>query len=107
MRPEELRYLRIKEGKEGDELWSIYQKSKGGDKGSKTDQRRLYPLFVKDMDGKPINWKLQNRIKINESLPPLGREGMGGLALGTYLKRQKVWQSLKKEAEKVEEVLVP
>ena len=83
LRPEELRYLRIKEGKEGDELWSIYQKSKGGDKGSKTDQRRLYPLFVKDMDGKPINWKLQNRIKINESLPPLGREGMGGLALGS------------------------
>ena len=32
---------------------------------------------------------------------------MGGLALGTYLKRQKVWQSLKKEAENVGEVLVP
>ena len=62
---------------------------------------------MKDIDGKPINWKLQNRIKINESLPPLGREGMGGLALGTYLKRQKVWQSLKKEAENVGEVLVP
>ena len=103
LRPEELRYLRVKDK----ELWSIYQKSKGGTKGAKTDPRRLHPLFLVDSEGKTIDWKLQSRIKAGESLPPLGQEGKGGEALRTHLRRKLVWQSLKKEAEHIGEVLVP
>ena len=54
LRPEELRNLRIKDGVEGKELWSIYQKSKGGRKGSKTEPRRLHPLLI-EQDGEPID----------------------------------------------------
>ena len=103
LRPEELRYLRVKDK----ELWSIYQKSKGGTKGAKTEPRRLHPLFLVDSEGKTIDWKLQSRIKAGESLPPLGQEGKGGEALRTHLRRKLVWQSLKKEAEHIGEVLVP
>ena len=78
LRPEELRHLRIMEGTAGKELWSIYRKSKGGNKGERTEPRRLNPLFVKDIDGKPINWKLQQRLEIGEKLPPLGQEGAAG-----------------------------
>jgi len=106
LRPEELRNLRIKDGVEGKELWSIYQKSKGGKKGAKTEPRRLHPLLIKQ-DGKPIDWKLQERLAIGESLPPLGAEGKGGEALRTHLRRRTAWQSLQKEAENINEVLVP
>ena len=58
-------------------------------------------------DGNPINWKLQKRLSIGESLPPLGAEGKGGEALRTHLRRRTAWQSLKKEAENINEVLVP
>ena len=106
LRPEELKNLRIKDGVEGKELWSIYQKSKGGRKGSKTEYRRLHPLLI-EQDGNPIDWKLQKQLEIGESLPPLGAEGKSGEALRTHLKRRTVWQSLRKEAENINEVLVP
>ena len=35
LRPEELRHLTIKKGIEGKELWTTYQKSKGGKNGNK------------------------------------------------------------------------
>ncbi len=73
--PQELRYLRIKDGAEGKELWTIYQKSMGGTKGDKRKPRRLYPLLVENMDGNTINWKLKQRLEIGESLPPLGQKG--------------------------------
>ena len=53
LRPEELRYLRIKGGVNGAEFWAIYQKSIGGTKGAKTQPRRLHPLLVRDADGLP------------------------------------------------------
>ena len=106
LRPEELRNLRIKDGVEGKELWSIYQKSKGGTKGAKTEPRRLHPLLIQQ-DGEPVDWKLQERLAIGESLPPLGAEGKGGEALRTHLRRRTAWQSLQKEAENINEVLVP
>ena len=37
LRPEELRWLRVKDGVDGPELWSMYRKSKGGNKGERTD----------------------------------------------------------------------
>ncbi len=61
-RPEELRHLRIKDGAEGNELWTIYQQSMGGTKVDKTKPRRLHSLFVEDMDGNKIDRKLQQRL---------------------------------------------
>ena len=107
LRPEELRYLRIKDGAEGKELWTIYQKSMGGTKGDKTKPRRLHPLLIEDMDGNTIDWKLQQRLEIGEALPPLGQKGKGGEALRTHLRRRKVWNVLCKEPEMIGEVLVP
>ena len=106
LRPEELRNLRIKDGVEGKELWSIYEKSKGGKQGAKTEPRRLHPLLIKQ-DGKPIDWKLQKRLEFGESLPPLGSKGKGGEAIGKHLLKLTLWKSLRKEAENINEVLVP
>jgi len=107
LRPEELRHLRIKDCAEGKELWTIYQKSMGGQKGEKTKPRRLHPLLIVDVDKNTIDWKLQQRLEIGESLPPLGQKGKGGEALRTHLRRKKVWNVLCKEAEMIGEVLVP
>ena len=109
LRPEELRHLKIKEGPNGKELWTIYQKSKGGKRGDKTEPRKLHPLLVRDEKGNPIDWKLQQRIEIGETIPSLGgeKDGKGGEALRTYLRRRAVWKSLQKEAENVGEILVP
>ena len=108
LRPEELRHLTIKNGIEGKELWTTYQKSKGGKKGNKTAPRKLHALFVKDLDGNPIDWNLQKRFSIGERLPPLGQEGKGGEALGTFLKRRKYWKQLKEVVNTTKkEVLKP
>ena len=108
LRPEELRHLTIKKGIEGKELWTTYQKSKGGKKGNRTEPRKLHALFVKDLDGKPIDWNLQKRFSIGEQLPPLGQEGKGGEALGTFLKRRKYWKQLKEVVNTTKkEVLKP
>ncbi|KZR64538.1 Phage integrase family protein [Prochlorococcus sp. MIT 1303] len=98
LRPEELRWLRIKKGAKGSELWTIYQKSMGGRKGDKTEPRRLLPLLVRNLDGSSIDWKLQARLEIGEELPPLQSDGDGAQALNNYLRRREVWSSLKTEA---------
>ena len=107
LRPEELRYLRIIDGAEGKELWSIYKKSMGGLRGDKTKPRRLEALLVRDADGKEIDWKLQERIEIGEQLPPLGAEGQGGLALRTHIRRRKIYQQIKADALKIGQEAVP
>ena len=107
LRPEELRHLRIKDGASGAELWTIYQKSMGGTKGAKTEPRRLHPLLLRDADGSTIDWKLQGRLQVGEKLPPLNREGDGGQALNQYLRRRKVWMTLRDEAEHQGEQLTP
>ena len=43
LRPEELRFLVIKDGVRGKELWTTYEKSMGGTKGQKTEPRKLAP----------------------------------------------------------------
>jgi len=108
LRPEELRYLRIKDGSIGPELWTIYRKSKGGKKGERTDPRRLNALLVKDSDGTSLDWNLQGRLQIGEQLPPLNSDGAGGQALGTYLRRQKAsWGEMRKAARRDGEQLTP
>ena len=107
LRPEELRHLRIKDGANGKELWTIYQKSMGGTKGAKTEPRRLHPLLVRDADGSAIDWNLQARLQVGEALPPLNRDGDGGQAINQYLRRRKVWMSLRDEAEHLGEQLTP
>ena len=107
LRPEELRYLVIKEGIEGKELWCTYRKSMGGLKGAKTKPRRLHPLLVLDSDGNAIDWKLQSRVEIGETMPALGKKGKGSEALGTYLRRTAIWKVLKEEALQVDEELTP
>ena len=107
LRPEELRHLRIMEGTAGKELWSIYRKSKGGNKGERTEPRRLNPLFVKDIDGKPINWKLQQRLEIGEKLPPLGQEGAAGMEILTHIKRMSIYKQIKDEALLIGQHAVP
>ena len=88
LRPKELRYLRILDGNNGKELWSIYEKSMGGIRGDKTKPRELAALLIKDADGNPIDWKIQERIEIGEQLPPLGSDSQGGLELLTHIKRR-------------------
>ena len=96
LRPEDLRHLHTRN--KGKELWSGYEKSKGGRKGETTEARRLYPLLVCDGD-ENIEWNLLARFQIKEPLPPLGQAGKAGESVGTYLRRKKIWKQLQQEAE--------
>ena len=107
LRPEDLREVYTK--KNGEEIWTDYRKSKGGRKGEKTEPRKLMPIWVLETDGTPAEWNytLKARVAAVESLPPLGKDGRAGGAIGTYLKRQRIWQRLKAEAKQEREVLTP
>jgi integrase len=100
LRPEELRYLKVRQG----QLWCLYQK-KGG--GGQTDPRPLYPLPARDLDGTAVEWNLPLRLQAGEALPPLGQPGHAGEALITFLRRVPVWRSLREEVAGNGEVLVP
>jgi integrase len=100
LRPEELRYLKVRQG----QLWCLYQK-KGG--GGQTEPRPLYPLPVRDLDGTPVEWNLQLRLQAGESLPPLGQPGHAGEALITFLRRVPAWRALRDEVDAMGETLVP
>jgi hypothetical protein len=104
LRPEDLRYLVTRN--EGTELWSNYEKSKGGIAGEFTESRVLHPLLVHDVDG-PKKWRLRDRVHSREPLPPLGDAGHAGEAIGTYLRRQPVWKSLREEVALEGQKLVP
>ena len=71
------------------------------------EPRRLHPLLLRDSDGSAIYWNLQGRLQVGEALPPLNREGDGGQALNQYLRRRKVWMTLRDEAEHQGEQLTP
>jgi integrase len=104
LRPEELRYLVLKPGANGSQLWCTYQK-KGG--GGQTRPRQLHALPVRDIDGSSPEWKLIERLHLHEALPSLGAVGNGGDALKTYLNRQPIWRQLKAEVEASGDILVP
>ncbi len=106
LRPEELRFLVIKDGVRGKELWTTYEKSMGGTKGQKTEPRKLAPLLLKDGKGY-INWNLQERLEKGEQTASVGKLGKGSDALRTKLIRNPTWNKFKKEADKQKEVLVP
>lgn len=89
LRPEDVRHLTIRDG----QLWSFYQKASGG---GVTQPRQLHPLLVMDLDG-PVDWHLLQRFIAGEKLPPLGKPGKAGDAIGTFLKRHPVWRQLRCE----------
>jgi len=105
LRPVELKHLKIKDGVEGKELWSMYQKSKGGRKGEKTEPRKLEPLYLVNAEGKAMDYNLQSRIELGEELPPLGE--YASMSLRTRLRRNKLWNLYRIETQDIGEVLVP
>ena len=89
LRPNDLKHLHTRNN--GNELWSDYRKSQGGKKGLTTQPRQLFPLFVEDIDGSKNNWNLMKKIHIK----------------GRFLRDNKVWQQLRKEAEDERQQLTP
>ena len=95
LRPEELRYLTLRNNKE--ELWTTYQKS-----NSRINGRRLFPLEVLDIDGKPFDWcqNLEQKFALR-NLPEI-KKGEGSQRLGKQLRDRSpknTWLSICKEAE--------
>ena len=105
LRPNDLKHLHTRNN--GNELWSDYRKSQGGKKGLTTQPRQLFPLFVEDIDGSKNNWNLMKKIHIKEELPTINDKGGAGQAVGRFLRDNKVWQQLKKEAEDERQQLTP
>ena len=79
----------------------------GGKKGKKTEPRKLWPIPLTDADNKLVDFNLKQRIQLGEEMPYLGREGEAAMALRTHLRGCKLWKQYRKEAENVEQVLVP
>ena len=48
LRTEDLRHIETRNG--GQEIWSNYEKFKGGKKGDEIEPRHLYPLLAHDVD---------------------------------------------------------
>ena len=88
-------------------MWSTYNKSRGGRKGERTTERRLYPLVVRGVDGPSCDWNLTQRVAQQEALPPLGQPGKAGEAVRTFLRRRHMWQSIMEEAPAEGQELVP
>ncbi|KZR92381.1 hypothetical protein MITS9509_01368 [Synechococcus sp. MIT S9509] len=98
LRPADLRYLQVRNN--GTELWSGYEKSKGGTQGATTEPRRLFALKVLDLDGTPQEWNLLQRVALGEELPPLGDLSETGQRMYVYLKSKPVWKSIQAEAQR-------
>ena len=105
LRPNDLKHLHTRNN--GNQLWSDYRKSQGGKKGLTTQPRQLFPLFVEDIDGSKNNWNLMKKIHIKEELPTINDKGGAGQAIGRFLRDNKVWQQLRKEAEDERQQLTP
>lgn len=100
LRPTELFHLRFK----GDQLWCNYCKKSGG---GTTKPRRLLAAAVLDIDGKPQQWRLEQRLRACEPLPQVVDPSLAGDRMGRFLRRQAIWQQLSTEAEHLGEELVP
>jgi integrase len=100
LRPTELFHLRFK----GDQLWCNYCKKSGG---GTTRPRRLLPAPVRDLDGAPMEWRLEQRLRAGERLPQVVDPSLAGDRMGRFLRRQTIWKQLNAEAEHLGEELVP
>ena len=100
LRPTELFHLRFK----GDQLWCNYMKKSGG---GTTRPRRLLPAPVLDLDGSPMQWRLEQRLRAGERLPQVVDPSLAGDRMGRFLRRQAIWEQLSAEAEHLGEELVP
>lgn len=81
-----------------------YRKHSGG---GITEPRRIYPLPLQD-EGKVVSWHLLEGWKARLiQLPPVQSGNSAADGLGTYLKRQSAWKSLREELEARGERLVP
>jgi len=100
LRPTELFRLRFK----GDQLWCMYCKKSGG---GTTKPRRLLLAPVIDLDGSPMQWRLEQRLLAGERLPQVVDPSLAGDRMGRFLRRQVIWKQLSIEAEHLGEELVP
>lgn len=100
LRPTELFHLRFK----GDQLWCMYCKKSGG---GTTKPRQLLAAPVLDLDGSPLDWRLEQRLRTGEPLPQVVDPSLTGDRMGRFLRRQMIWQQLSAEAEHLGEELVP
>jgi integrase len=90
LRPEDARQVTVVDG----QLYTRYQKASGG---GYTEPRFLFPLNLRDLDGSEINWHLLERFQAGERFPSLGEKGQAADRIGTYLKRNATWKSIKAE----------
>ena len=106
LRPVELLHLSVRKDRSTGEphWWCNYRKRSGG---GITEPRRVYPLPLQD-DGVLVSWNLLARWQARLiHLPPLQSGNGAADGLGTYLKRQPAWRSLRDEVESRGERLVP
>ena len=103
LRPEELNHLVSREHPQTAKpaIWCTYEKVCGS---TKTGQRWLMPLPLKDGTGEMVDWNLAGAMAIGQlDLPPLSDK----YAVRTFLERQPYWQQLKAKYEKTGEWLRP
>ncbi|WP_231597073.1 site-specific integrase [Synechococcus sp. CBW1004] len=106
LRPVELLHLSVRMDRSTGEphWWCNYRKRSGG---GITEPRRVYPLPLQD-EGALVSWNLLARWQARLiHLPPLQSGNGAADGLGTYLKRQPAWRSLRDEVESRGERLVP
>lgn len=106
LRPVELLHLSVRRDRSTGEphWWCSYRKRSGG---GITAPRKVYPLPLQD-EGVLVSWNLLERWQARLiELPPLQSGNGAADGLGTYLKRQPGWRSLRMELEARGERLVP
>jgi hypothetical protein len=106
LRSVELLHLSVRKDRSTGEphWWCSYRKRSGG---GITEPRKVYPLPLQD-EGALVAWNLLERRQARLiELPPLQSGNGAADGLGTYLKRQPGWKSLRDELEARGERLVP
>jgi integrase len=103
LRPEELFHLSVRVNPFGEkQFWCNYEKASGN---FKTSPRWLHQIPLIDAQGRQVDWDLVGAWELNLiQFPPMADRGG---ALVQYLKRSKLWQSLKAKKAENDEVLRP
>lgn len=107
LRPIELQHLAVRiEPRSAQPLWWCSYRKRSG--GGMTEPRWIRSLPLTDWDGRRQQWNLIERWQAGLiELPPLGNGPGAADALGTYLKRQQGWQSLRERLAARGERAVP